>query len=120
MTDSDAADVRAITTQGSDAAIRALVDRHSPRLLAVAVRFLAADVDAAEDVLQQSWINAIGALPRFRGESTFATWMTRIVIRTAIDYLRTRDQHLDLESTHVLARVAPPDAVDDRVDVERL
>ena len=67
-----------------------LVDRHSPRLLAVVRRLLATDASGAEDVLQQSWVNGISALASFRRDACFSTWMTRIAIHAALDHLRTR------------------------------
>src|SRR5690349_2070866 len=54
VTEGDAALIDAIVAHRSERAARALVDRHSPRLLPVVRRLLANDVMSAEDVLQQA------------------------------------------------------------------
>ena len=117
----DAALIDAIVAHRSERAARALVDRHSPRLLAVVRRMLASDVTSAEDVLQHAWINAIAALGDFRGESAFPTWITRIAIRAALDHLRRRPDLRDSLPDTELGRLAGPSSdIDGRLDLERL
>lgn len=117
----DAALIDAIVAHRSERAARALVDRHSPRLLPVVRRLLAADAMSAEDVLQQAWINAIGALREFRGESAFSTWITRIAIRAALDSLRRRPDLRDSLPDADLAEYGAPNVdLDSRLDLERL
>ena len=57
--------------------------RKLARLLARIVR----DPGMAEDVLQETFIKAFRALPQFRGDSAFYTWLYRIGINTAKNYL---------------------------------
>jgi RNA polymerase sigma-70 factor (ECF subfamily) len=117
----DAALIDAIVAHRSERAARMLVDRHSPRLLPVVRRLLAADVTSAEDVLQQAWVNAIAALREFRGESAFSTWITRIAIRAAFDHLRRRPDLRDSLPDADLIHVASPDGdIDGRIDLDRL
>jgi RNA polymerase sigma-70 factor (ECF subfamily) len=116
----DAALIDAIVAHRSERAARALVDRHSPRLLAIVRRMLASDVTSAEDVLQHAWINAIGALSEFRRDSSFSTWMTRIAIRAALDHLRRRSDLRDSLPDAELHRLAGPTAdIDGRLDLDR-
>jgi RNA polymerase sigma-70 factor (ECF subfamily) len=61
-------------------------DRH---LRAVAFRLLG-DVEVVDDVLQEAYLKAFAALPRFRGESSLGTWLHRIVHNTCMDELRRR------------------------------
>ncbi len=49
---------------------------------------------AVEDALQDAFIAVFRALPGFRGDSTFRTWMERIVVRTAYDHLRRPKRRL--------------------------
>ena len=69
---------------GDSAAFRALVDCHQARILALAWRLTGARADA-EEVAQDAFVRAWRALPTFRGESSFATWLHRIVTRVALD-----------------------------------
>jgi RNA polymerase sigma-70 factor (ECF subfamily) len=116
----DAALIDAIVAHRSERAARTLVDRHSPRLLAVVRRLLANDNTSAEDVLQQAWINGIGALREFRGESAFSTWITRIAIHTALDHLRRRPDLRDSLPDADLAQLASRESdIDGRIDLDR-
>jgi RNA polymerase sigma-70 factor (ECF subfamily) len=109
--------IEAVIARRSELAARQLVDRHSPRLLAVVTRILGADGAAAEDVLQLSWIRGFDALPAFRGEARFSTWMTRIAVRGALEHLRRRRPAEESETSIELA-AAPADDPDGRIDVE--
>ena len=61
-----------------------LVERHQDRAFGLALRIVRSQVDA-EDVAQEAFVRAWQALPRFRGDSTFGTWLHRIVARRALD-----------------------------------
>ncbi|MDH5590203.1 MAG: sigma-70 family RNA polymerase sigma factor [Gemmatimonadota bacterium] len=72
---------------GDARAIRALYERYAPRVYAV-VRRIAADADLAEDYAQEAWIRVIRALPTFRGDARFSTWIHRIAVNAALQALR--------------------------------
>jgi RNA polymerase sigma-70 factor (ECF subfamily) len=65
-------------------AYEALVARHAPRAYRVALRLLGNSHDA-EDVTQEALIAAWQALPRFRADASFATWLYRIVTTRALN-----------------------------------
>jgi len=69
---------------GDAAAYRVLVERHRDRAFGLALRILRSLPDA-EEVAQDSFVRAWLALPRFRGDSSFGTWLHRIVARRAFD-----------------------------------
>lgn len=73
--------------EGDGRAVRALYDRYSPRVYAV-VRRIAGDDDTAQDYAQEAWIRAIRALPTFRGEARFSTWLHRIAVNSALQAVR--------------------------------
>jgi RNA polymerase sigma-70 factor (ECF subfamily) len=79
-----------LAADGDARAIRALYDRYSPRVYAV-VRRIAADDDLAQDYAQEAWIRAIRALPTFRGDARFSTWLHRIAVNAALQSLRKLD-----------------------------
>lgn len=96
-----------------------LVKKYQHRLLALAHRFVG-DADEAMDVVQDSFIKIYKALGRFRGESAFYTWIYRITVNTAKNFLASRQRRPqgsdieidDLESSqhgHALHEVASPE-----------
>jgi RNA polymerase sigma-70 factor (ECF subfamily) len=70
-------------------AIRAIIKKHNQRLYRVA-RSIVLDDGDAEDVLQEAYTKAFIALQDFRGESSLATWLTRIVFNEALQWRRRR------------------------------
>lgn len=63
-----------------------LYTRYAKRMLAVCYRYTG-DMDAAHDVLHDAFVKVFTRF-NFRGESTLSTWLTRVMVTQAIDYLR--------------------------------
>jgi RNA polymerase sigma-70 factor (ECF subfamily) len=82
MTIPDDAALIAAAKLGDAAALRALYDRHAGRVYAV-VRRIAPEDSLADDWAQETWVRAFRALPTFRGESSFGTWILRIAMNSA-------------------------------------
>ena len=82
--------------QGDGDAVRELYRRYAPRVYAV-VRRLAGDDALAEDWAQEAWVRAIRALPRFRGDARFSTWLHRIAVNSALHGRRWRDRRVKNE-----------------------
>jgi RNA polymerase sigma-70 factor (ECF subfamily) len=72
-----------------EAAVRTLTTRHNRRLYRIARGVLRDDAEA-EDVVQDTWVRAFTALEGFRGDASFATWITRIAMNEALGRLRRR------------------------------
>ncbi len=83
------AELVALAQQGDFEAFDALVTRHEKRLYSHAMRILQNREDA-EDVMQNTFLQAMTHLPQFRGEASFGTWVTRIASNTALKLLRKR------------------------------
>ena len=79
----DEAELIQRAAEGDGSAVRVLYERYAPRVFAV-VRRIAADDDTAHDYAQEAWIRAIGALPSFRGDARFSTWLHRIAVNAAL------------------------------------
>ncbi len=73
--------------EGDGLAVRTLYERYAPRVYAV-VRRIAGEEDLAQDYAQEAWIRAIRALPTFRGDARFSTWLHRIAVNSALQALR--------------------------------
>lgn len=72
---------------GNVDAFCSLIGRHDRALRRLAYRLLR-DRDAMDDALQESYMKAFRALPRFSGGSSFKSWLYRIVYNTCLDELR--------------------------------
>ncbi|MCK0527104.1 MULTISPECIES: sigma-70 family RNA polymerase sigma factor [unclassified Anaerobiospirillum] len=78
--------------QGNKEAYNILVLRYQHKVCEVAFRYVHNHVDA-NDVAQEAFIRAYRALGNFRGESSFYTWLYRIVCNTAKSYLEQNQKH---------------------------
>jgi len=86
--------------QGDKSAFDLLVLRYQHRIIKLVGRYVREPADA-QDVAQDAFIKAYRALPNFRGESAFYTWLYRIAINTAKNYLvaaARRPSDIDLGS----------------------
>ena len=79
--DSDLALVQRVQ-RGDKAAFDVLVLRYQHKVLKLIMRYIR-DAAEAEDVAQEAFMKAYRALPAFRGDSAFYTWLYRIAINTA-------------------------------------
>ncbi len=77
--------------EGDGIATRELYRRHADRVFSV-VRRLAGDDALAEDWAQEAWVRVFRALPSFRGESRFTTWLHRIAVNSALHGRRWRER----------------------------
>jgi RNA polymerase sigma-70 factor, ECF subfamily len=78
-----------LAQQGDQKALEELYRRHERRAYNLALRTVGDPWEAA-DVTQDAFVKALSALPGFRTESRFSTWLHRIVVNTAYDHLRRR------------------------------
>ncbi len=81
--------------RGDRAAFDDLVRLYDRKVLGLAMRVVRSQEDA-RDLYQESFLKVYRALPRFRFESSFSTWLYRIVMNTCMDYLRRRKSRKEL------------------------
>ena len=86
--------------QGDNKAFDLLVLKYQLRLSKLVSRFLRNQSDVP-DVVQESFIKAYRALPNFRGESAFYTWLYRIAINTAKNHLVSQSRKSPANSIDV-------------------
>lgn len=77
--------------KGDKRAFDLLVLKYQYKLQAIVGRFIR-DTDEVADVTQEAFIKAYKALPKFRGDSQFYTWLYRIAINTAKNHLVSRSR----------------------------
>ena len=77
--------------RGDKHAFDLLVLKYQHKIVGLVGRYLR-DQDEVLDVTQEAFIRAYRALPRFRGDSQFYTWLYRIAINTAKNYLVSRSR----------------------------
>ena len=103
--------------RGDKSAFDLLVRKYQHKVVKLVLRYVRNPAEA-EDIAQEAFIKAYRALPQFRGDSAFYTWMYRIAINTAKNSLASRDRSpiaydLDLtdpeESHSVQTRLQDPD-----------
>lgn len=88
-------DLVALARKRDEGAVRALVKRHNQRLFRIA-RTVLHDEAEAEDVVQDTYVRAFTGLDGFRGDASFATWLTRIALNEAYGRLRRRRPTIEL------------------------
>ena len=86
--------------QGDKKAFDLLVLKYQLRLSKLVSRFLRNQSDVP-DVVQEAFIKAYRALPNFRGESAFYTWLYRIAINTAKNHLVSQSRKSPVNSIDV-------------------
>lgn len=84
--DADAATV-ARARAGDTVAFTELYGRHHRRIYALCTRLLG-DRGLAEEMTQDAFVKAWRALPTFRGDAKFATWLARVAVNTVLSYQR--------------------------------
>ena len=87
----DAQDVQAAQA-GDMAAFQRLFDSYKQRAYGIAYRYLNHKEDAL-DAVQNAFIKVYRALGSYQSQSSFYTWLARVVVNTAIDMRRSRGRH---------------------------
>lgn len=107
---------------GDHLAFRAIMERHNRRLYRVARAVMKDDAEA-EDVVQETYLRAFSRLSKFRGESSLATWLTRIALNEALGRKRKQRTTVTLESVEAAqetsAQIIQFPAMNTETDPER-
>jgi len=116
--------------KGDKHAFDLLVLRYQHRILGLIGRFIR-DPAEVEDVAQEAFIKAYRALPKFRGDSAFYTWLYRIAINTAKNHMVARGRRppatdIDIEDAEfmehntALTDIGSPEANQEKDDLQRV
>lgn len=93
---------------GDKQAFGLLVEKYRRKLLRLLSRMVR-DPDEMEDIAQETFIKAYKALPQFRGEAAFYTWLYRIAVNTAKNYLAARSKAMPTVSSQSMGDDDEPD-----------
>jgi RNA polymerase sigma-70 factor (ECF subfamily) len=113
---SDRALVSALA-QSDTAALGALYDRFHADVYRFLVRISRADV--AEDLAQQTFLEAYRSAPRFRGESTVKTWLFGIAVNQTRNYFRSESRRANANSKLAAMPPARPPSVNEALTIEQ-
>lgn len=97
--------------QGHAPAQKQLYNKFAAQMLGVCIRYTK-NVNDAQDVLQEGFIKAFQNLAKFRGEGEFGAWLRRIMVNTALSYLKLNkfyslDMVIDAEHMHPVSTDNP-------------
>jgi RNA polymerase sigma-70 factor (ECF subfamily) len=115
---SDRALIQRVVSTGDERAFRELYRRHTPRMYALVLRVLPNENDA-DDVIQEAWLRAIRAVPSFRWEASFASWVTAIALNCARGIRRREKRWPTTEVSPDTPSRGRWEAADARMDLER-
>ena len=109
--------------KGDPRAFDLLVLKYQHKIFGLINRYVR-DVDEVQDVAQEAFIKAYKALPNFRGDSAFYTWLYRIAINTAKNYLVSRSRRppgkdVEVEDAEYYDRTTDPEESRDLWDERR-
>ncbi len=86
----------AACAEGAPGAFRELLSRYRRSAIALAYQMMG-DLEDAEDVAQEAFVRVFVAIPRFRGQAAFSTWLYRIVTNLCLGDRRRRRRTVELE-----------------------
>lgn len=96
-----------------------LYQLYSRAMLNVSYRIVN-NLEEAEDVLQESFISAFKNLGKYRGDSTFGSWLKRIVVNNSINMIRKRKMEFDDLEADDVKEVFEQDNIDPGIGVDQI
>jgi len=88
-------DVIEACQRGDDEAFRVLFETHKDRVYSIALRY-SGNSTAAMDIAQDTFVKLLSNIGQFRGDSSFESWLYRLVVNSCLDYHRKRRRFLPL------------------------
>jgi RNA polymerase sigma factor (sigma-70 family) len=111
----------AAAAAGQRVAFEQLYRRHVRRIFGVVWRLVGGNEARAEELTQDAFIKAWQALPGFRGDSAFSTWLHRLAVNTALMDLRARagNEDREIDDAPLALEAAPARSRGTQLDLER-
>lgn len=105
--------------EGKQIAQMEIYDRYYKAMYNTAVRIVK-DSAEAEDIMQESFLNAFTKLHSFKGEVTFGAWLKRIVVNNSIYHYRKQQKKNEVSLDSIMYKVEDNDAVESDHGVSEL
>ncbi|MBR5843599.1 MAG: RNA polymerase sigma factor [Bacteroidaceae bacterium] len=80
---------------------KALYDHFAPYMMALTLRYVG-DADTAQDVVQEAFIKIFGSLHQFTAQGSLGSWVRRITLNAALEFLRSRNVFACIEDDEVM------------------
>lgn len=87
---------------GDKDAFRVLVERHSRSIFRVVYRMTGNQQDS-EEIVQETFLRAYKSLEKFESRSNFGTWLYRIAVNRALDFLSSKKAQMQIKDTYHIA-----------------
>ncbi|MCB9246060.1 MAG: sigma-70 family RNA polymerase sigma factor [Flavobacteriales bacterium] len=100
--------------KGNVKAQRELFDRFSGKMLGICFRYCT-NLEDARDAMQMGFIKTFNLLEKFKGNSKLETWMTRIMINTAIDLFKKNNRFELYDDPQVVNQLGNNDEVQENL-----
>ena len=100
--------------RGDRDAFRALYEAYKDRVYSVALYYFHGDRATASDVTQQVFMKLLTSITGFRGESSFTTWLYRLVVNACVDGQRRSERSPVNAVPEELDRLVAPESHEDR------
>ena len=97
---------------GDEGLYKFLVDSYSAKILSIVKGVVRSSADA-EEVAQDVFVKAFFSLKKFRGESSFSTWLYRIAYNMSISKVRKKSRYVSVENLNSFAGVDNSDGETD-------
>jgi RNA polymerase sigma factor (sigma-70 family) len=101
-------------SKGDRISQRALYESCSAKMYGVCLRYVN-NPEIARDILHDGFVKVFTSLKSFRGEGSFEGWVRRIIVNTALEYLRQRKDYLEVELEHAKGKTT--DGASDGYDI---
>lgn len=100
--------------KGNRIAQRAFYESCSAKMYGVCLRYVS-NPDIAKDVLHDGFVKVFTSIKSFRSEGSFEGWVRRIIVNTALEYLRQRKDYLEVDLDYAKGNVI--DGMNDGYDL---
>lgn len=107
--------------KGDRSAFEKLYRSHARRVFSVIWRLVGGNEARAEELTQEAFVKAWQALPGFRGDSAFSTWLHRLAVNTALMDLRAnaKSDRQEVSDVELEQFSAPATSRTNRIDLEQ-
>jgi RNA polymerase sigma-70 factor (ECF subfamily) len=102
-------DVIEACQRGEEDAFRELFESHKDKVYSIALRY-AGDRAAALDIAQDTFLKLMHRIGQFRGESSFDSWLYRLVVNSCLDYRRRQQKFLPMVEDFLASFRAPQES----------